>query len=138
MDTSGHALKKTRDYISLLSSSVCVPDIRHPHQAKIIVLRVELFHALSHYDGFDNPVVLLAFRNRRANGCGYYSAVITEYHSVDSLRFPSAHIRSTADRGLLRAHHVEHFHVAGFFLHCSDFVSPFGPSTALLDENCSV
>ena len=61
MDASKHALTKTCDHISLLSPSVCVSDIRYSHQAKVVVLCIELFHALPHYDGFDNPVVLLAF-----------------------------------------------------------------------------
>ena len=92
MDASKYALAKTRDYISLLSSSVCVSDVRHSHQTKVVILRTQLFYALSHYDGLDNTVVLPAFGDRRADGRGYNGAVVFKYHSVDSLRFLATYI----------------------------------------------
>ena len=85
MDASKHALAKTRDYISLLSASVCVSDIRHSHQTKVVILCTQLFYALSHYDGFDNSLILPAFGDRRADGCRYNGVVVFKYHSVDSL-----------------------------------------------------
>lgn len=124
MDSSEHAFQKTRDQVSLLSSSVRVPHIRHTHQEKIALLCVELFHALFDYDGIDNPLFLFAIRDRRAHGCWYNRAVVVKYYTAYLVRFTSAHVRSAADRGILRAHYAKHFYVACFLVYCSYVIPP--------------
>lgn len=133
-----HALPTIRDHVSVLSSSVCVPYVRHPHQKKGTVLRFKLFYALSDHDGFNNPLLLPAIGDRGANGCWYNSIAVTKHYTADPVRLATAYVRGTADRGVLRAHHVKHFHVAGFLLHCPYIVSPFTVSAAPLAEGSTL
>lgn len=132
MASTEHAFQAARDHVSLLSSSVCVPDIWHSHQKKTALLRVELLHALPYHDGFDDSFVLPAIGNGGTNGRWYNSVVIFEHYSAYPVRFTSSNFWSTAHRCVLRAHYVEHFYVSGFLLYCADTVPPFAiPVTSL-------
>ena len=122
----------------MLPPSVCVPYIQHSHQEKITLLRVKLLHTLSDYDGFNNPLILPAIRNREADGRWYNGVALIKYYTAYSVRLASANLRSAADRGVLWAHHVKHFYVAGFLLHCSDIISPLSLPVTQLAEGIAV
>ena len=109
----------------MLPSSLRYPHIRHSHQETSTLLCVELFYALSYYDGLNNPLLLFALGDRRTDGSWYNSVAISQHYSADFVRLTPANIRSAANSSVLRAHYVEHLFITCFLVHCVNIFSPF-------------